>query len=67
VGRGLPFDTRVGMEGFEENLARALIDYLALPEEERQECREIVRRNSVDHLSWDTLAGKLVGIAESSG
>ena len=67
VGRGLPFDTRVGMEGFEENLARALIDYLALPEEERQECREIVRRNSVDHLSWDTLAGKLVGIAGSSG
>jgi glycosyltransferase involved in cell wall biosynthesis len=67
VGRGLPFDTRVGMEGFEENLARALIDYLELPEEERQECREIVRRNSVDHLSWDTLAGKLVGIAGSSG
>ena len=28
VGRGLPFDLRVGMDDFEEDLARVLVDYL---------------------------------------
>ena len=63
VGRGLPFDLRVGMENFEENLALALTRYLSLPKEEREECRRMVRRNSVDYLGWDTLASKIVGIA----
>ncbi|MGI9050492.1 MAG: glycosyltransferase family 4 protein [Rubrobacteraceae bacterium] len=63
VGRGLPFDLRVGMENFEENLTRVLTGYLSLPEEEREECRRIVRRNSVDYLGWDTLADKIVDIA----
>ena len=63
VGRGLPFDLRVGMEDLEENLARALKDYLSLPEDEREECRWLVRRNSVDYLGWDTLADKIVDIA----
>lgn len=63
VSDGLPFDTRVGMDGFDENLARALTDYLALPEGERRRCREVVRRNSVEHLGWNTLAEKLVQIA----
>ncbi|HET7477902.1 MAG TPA: glycosyltransferase family 4 protein [Rubrobacteraceae bacterium] len=63
VGRGLPFDLRVGMDRFEEDLARALRDYLELPEEERRRCREVVRRNSVDYLSWNTLAEKVVKIA----
>ena len=48
VGQGLPFDLRVGMDGFEENLAKALTDYLGLPEEERRRCEEVVRRNSVE-------------------
>lgn len=65
VGRDLPFDPRVSLEGsFQENLARALISYLALPAEERRACREKVRYNSVRDLSWDALAGriaKLVG------
>src|SRR5919199_1579116 len=60
VGRDLPFDLRVGMDGFEENLARALADYLGLPEEGRLRCEEIVRRNSVEHLSWATLGQDLV-------
>jgi glycosyltransferase involved in cell wall biosynthesis len=64
VGRGLPFDLRVGMDGLEENLARALSEYLALPGEERQRCGEIVRRNSVEILSWGTLAERLVGLVE---
>jgi glycosyltransferase involved in cell wall biosynthesis len=62
VGRGLPFDLRVGMDGFEENFAKALSDYLKLPEEERRRCEEVVRRNCVEHLSWGTLAEKLVAL-----
>jgi glycosyltransferase involved in cell wall biosynthesis len=62
VGQGLPFDLRVGMDGFEENLAKALTDYLGLPEEERRRCEEVVRRNSVEDLSWGTLAEKLVAL-----
>ena len=66
VGRDLPFDTRVSLEGdFEENLARALSGYLTLPKEERQRCREIVRRNSVEDLSWSALAGRIAELAES--
>ena len=65
VGRGLPFDIRVSLQGdFGENLARALISYLALPAEERQRCRKIVRRNSVEDLSWSALAGRIAEIAE---
>jgi glycosyltransferase involved in cell wall biosynthesis len=60
VGRGLPFDLRVGMDGFEENFAKALTDYLKLSEEERRRCEEVVRQNCVEHLSWGTLAEKLV-------
>ena len=67
IGRGLPFDLRVGMDGFEENLARALTDYLRLPEEERRRCGEIARCNSVEHLSWETLAQRLVEIVEEKG
>jgi glycosyltransferase involved in cell wall biosynthesis len=63
IGRGLPFDLRIGMNGFEENIARALTDYLKLPEEERRRCGEVVRRNSVEHLSWGTLADRLVELA----
>jgi len=62
VGRGLPFDLRVGMDGFGENFAKALTDYLGLPEEERRRCEEAVRRNCVEHLSWGTLAEKLVAL-----
>jgi glycosyltransferase involved in cell wall biosynthesis len=62
VGRGLPFDLRVGMDGFEENLAKALTDYVKLPEAERRRCEEVVRRNSVEDLSWGTLAEKLVAL-----
>jgi glycosyltransferase involved in cell wall biosynthesis len=62
VGQGLPFDLRVGIDGFEENLAQALTNYLELPEEERRRCEEVVRRNSVEDLSWGTLAGKLVAL-----
>jgi glycosyltransferase involved in cell wall biosynthesis len=64
VGRGLPFETRVGMERFEEGLARALGDYLSLPEAERMRCREVVRQNAVDDLGWGALAEKLVGLFE---
>jgi len=64
VGRGLPFDLRVGMDGFEENYAKALNDYLKLPEEERRRCEELVRRNCVEHLSWGTLAEKLVALVD---
>ena len=63
VGRDLPFDLRVGMDGFEENLARAIAGYLSLPEEELSRCREIVRQNSVDHLSWGTLANDVARIS----
>jgi len=67
VGRGLPFDLRVGMDGFEENLTRALTGYLSLPEEERRGCREIVRRNSVEQLSWGTLANDVARIVGGEG
>ena len=63
VGRGLPFEVRVGMENFEENLATAVSGYLARPERERREYRETVRRNSVDYLSWDTLGEKIAALA----
>jgi glycosyltransferase involved in cell wall biosynthesis len=62
VGRGLPFDLRVDMDGFEQNFTKALGDYLKLPEEERRRCEEVVRRNCVEHLSWGTLAEKLVAL-----
>lgn len=62
VGKDLPFDLRVGMDGFEENLARALKDFLARPEEERAAYAKTVRRNSAEHLSWGTLAEEIVGI-----
>jgi glycosyltransferase involved in cell wall biosynthesis len=62
VGQNLPFDLRVGMDGFEENLAKALTNYLEFPEEERRRCEEVVRRNSVEDLSWGTLAEKLVAL-----
>ncbi len=67
IGRGLPFDLRVGMDGFQRNLASALMDYLALPDKELQSCREIVRRNSVEDLSWQTLAQRLIEIARGRG
>src|SRR5215218_2152723 len=64
VGRGLPVDLRVGLKGdFGENLARALVDYLSLPKEERQGCRDTVRRNSVEYLSWDALARQIATLA----
>lgn len=63
VGRGLPFDLRVSMGNFEENLARALTDYLGRSHKERAGYGEIVRRNSVEYLGWDTLAEKIVGLA----
>jgi hypothetical protein len=50
------------MDSFEENLAGALTDYLGLSEEEQRRCEEIVRRNSVEDLSWGTLAEKLVAL-----
>lgn len=64
VGRGLPFDLRIGMDGFEENIAEALTTYLSLSREERKGCEEIVRRNSVEDLSWRSLAGDLVEIVK---
>jgi glycosyltransferase involved in cell wall biosynthesis len=67
IGRGLPFDLRVSMDGFVENLARTLTDYLGLSEKERRRCGEIVRRNSVEHLSWTTLADSLVGLVGEKG
>src|ERR671910_587052 len=60
IGRDLPLDPRVGLGGFEENLARALTGYLELPDEERRRCGEMVRRNCVERLSWGTLAERLV-------
>jgi glycosyltransferase involved in cell wall biosynthesis len=65
VGRTLPFDLRVGMDGFEENLAKALADYLRLPEEERLQCQRTVRHNSVEHLSWATLGQDLVDLLQA--
>jgi glycosyltransferase involved in cell wall biosynthesis len=67
IGRGLPFDLRVGLDGFEENLALSMIEYLDLPDEERRQCGEIARRNSVEHLSWATLAERLVELVGKKG
>jgi glycosyltransferase involved in cell wall biosynthesis len=67
IGRGLPFDLHVRMDGFEENLARALTGYLGLPDGERRRCGEVVRRTCVDHLSWGTLAEKLVELVKNKG
>jgi glycosyltransferase involved in cell wall biosynthesis len=66
VGRGLPFDLHVDVNGFEKSLAHALADYLSLPESERRRYSSTVRRNSVEHLSWDTLAKHLVAITGRS-
>lgn len=63
VGRRLPFDLRVGMNGFEENLFRALAGYLEQPIDARVGCGEVVRHNSVEYLSWDRLAERVVEIA----
>ena len=67
IGRDLPFDLRVRLDGFEENLARALTDYLKLPEEERRRCGETARRNSVEYLSWTTLAHRLADLIQEKG
>lgn len=63
VGEGLPFDLRVGMNGFEENLAQALTKYLSLTDREKLESRRVVRRNSVERLGWTTLADRIVALA----
>jgi hypothetical protein len=55
------------MDGFEENLARALTGYLKLPEKERRRCEEVVRGNCVEHLGWGTLAQRVVALAKDSG
>jgi glycosyltransferase involved in cell wall biosynthesis len=55
------------VDGFEKNLAHALIGYLKLPEDERRRCSSTVRHNSVEHLSWKTLAEQLVTITGKSG
>jgi glycosyltransferase involved in cell wall biosynthesis len=67
IGRGLPFDPRVSLDGFEDSLAQALTEYLELPEKERRRCEETVRRNCVEHLSWTTLAKRLVGLVIGKG
>jgi glycosyltransferase involved in cell wall biosynthesis len=67
IGRGLPFDLKVGLDDFEENLALSMIEYLDLPDEERRRCGEIARRNSVEHLSWATLAERLVELVGKKG
>jgi glycosyltransferase involved in cell wall biosynthesis len=66
VGRGLPFDLHVDVNGFEKNLAHALADYLSLPESERRRCSSTVRPNSVEHLRWDKLAKHLVALTGRS-
>ena len=64
VGKGLPFDTRVGMSsGFEENISRALTSYLSLPQDEQRECRKIVEANAVEDLSWGALAERIAELA----
>ncbi|MEW6635522.1 MAG: glycosyltransferase family 4 protein [Actinomycetota bacterium] len=63
VGAGLPFEVRVGMDRFEENLARALTSYLRQSSDERRYYREVARTNAVQRLSWGTLAERLVAIA----
>jgi glycosyltransferase involved in cell wall biosynthesis len=68
VGLSLPFDTRVSLQGdFGENLAGTLTGYLALSADERQGCRGIVRRNSVEGLSWAALARKIAELAGGKG
>ena len=68
VGRGLPFDLRVALtEDFGESLSLALRAYLSLPVEQRRRCREIVRRNSIESLSWDALAGRIALLADGKG
>ncbi len=67
IGRGLPFDVHVDVNGFEKNLAHALANYLSLPESERRRCSRTVRHNSVEHLSWDTLAEQLMSLTGKSG
>ncbi len=68
VAKGLPFDTRVSLEdSFEKNLAHALTGYLSLPEEERRRCRETVRRNAVEDLSWGALAERIAELAAGVG
>ena len=62
VGRGLPFDLRVPMDGFEENLSAALEGFLSLPDGEREAHAATVRRNSVESLGWSTLAEKVVAV-----
>ncbi len=62
VGRGLPFDLRVPMDDFEENLSEALESFLSLPDGEREAHAGTVRRNCVESLGWSTLAEKVVGI-----
>ena len=62
VGKGLPFDLRIGMDHFEENIAGALAGFLSLSPEERGDHSETVRRNSVETLGWGTLAEKVAGI-----
>ncbi len=66
VEKGLPFDLHVSMDGFEENLACALTDYLKLPGNEQRRCSGTVRHNSVEYLSWNTLAERLVTIIGKS-
>jgi glycosyltransferase involved in cell wall biosynthesis len=66
VEKGLPFDLHVSMDGFEENLACALTDYLKLPGNEQRRCSGTVRHNSVEYLSWNTLAERLVAIIGKS-
>ncbi|HZY64335.1 MAG TPA: glycosyltransferase family 4 protein [Rubrobacteraceae bacterium] len=67
VGDGLPFDPRVGLDNFEENLAHALTEYLGLPEKERAGYRDTVRRNSVERLSWTTLAEEVIALSGREG
>ncbi|MGH3087489.1 MAG: glycosyltransferase, partial [Rubrobacteraceae bacterium] len=67
VGDGLPFDLRVGMDNFEEDLSDALIRYLSLPQRERERCSDIARRNAVEDLSWRSLAEQIVDLAKPGG
>ena len=70
VGRDLPFDTRVSLTepaDFSENLAHALTGYLSLPHGEQRSCRELVRKNSVENLSWSALAGSVATLATTEG
>lgn len=67
IGDGLPFDLRVGVNGLEEKLAQALTSYLGLSEEDRNGSREIVRHNSVERLSWLTLADEVIALTSREG